>query len=225
MKKISVLFLIGLLFFSYQSYSQDTLRLFSRQKHEHRSRYNQHEFRTLSGHNHSLGFSLGLHSNYSQIADYDAITLGGRFTLIANHSMGIGIAGNGFFTDPYKTDPSSSTSHNYAGGYGGLFIEPIIFPMSAVHVSFPVIFGAGGISKNIIYNDLHPHDDTEIYSEKSDAFVIVEPGMELELNVARWFRFAVGCTYRFTGETESSDFDKDQLDGWTTGCTLKFGSF
>ncbi len=88
-------------------------------------------------------FSIG----YTQINSQDALQLGGRVAWIANHRFALGIAGYGFINNLDKNysddDPSS---YFLAGGYGGLFFEPILMPNRPVHVSFPILLGAGGIT-------------------------------------------------------------------------------
>ena len=45
-------------------------------------------------------------------------------------------------------------NYTLAGGYGGIFIEPILGGTKPVHVSFPVLFGVGGVTliENYGYN-------------------------------------------------------------------------
>ena len=70
-----------------------------------------------------------------------------------------------------------------AGGYGGIFIEPILGGLKPVHVAFPVLFGVGGAGLVRHYASgfwNHPRYD----STKGDFFFIVEPAVELEFNLA-----------------------------------------
>ncbi len=238
MRKISFLLLIITICLGKTAHSQDTLRLFGHQnpqktsKQSHnintrpRSERQKPEIQTLTGPGHQTGFYIGFHTDYSRISGYDAFGAGASIALIANHGLAIGIAGKGFFTEPYQGDLSfSTTKYNYSGGYGGLLIEPILFPKSPVHLSFPVILGAGGIAKNVLYNYYYPYEYTQAEVENADAFLVAEPGVELELNVARWLRLGLGCSYRFTTDLEPVVFDTKIMDGFTAGFSLKFGNF
>src|SRR5512145_303239 len=91
-----------------------------------------------------------------------------------------------------------------AGGYGGFFFEPVVFPKYPVHVSFPILIGAGGVA---VVRDSDSDDDWEddFKSEASDAFMVIEPGVEVELNITRFFKFCLGGYYRYTSEIEVRD--------------------
>jgi hypothetical protein len=234
MKKNSFLLLTVILFAGINGFSQDTLKLFSRhhpprenveKKREHPREHSSDEIRTICGNHHSNGFFIGFHSDYSQIFDYDALSVGGNLAWVANHGLAIGLAGNGFFTEPQPFPGYSTKEYNYTGGYGGLLIEPILFPRFPVHLSFPVILGAGGVARGIYYDLNYPYEYSDGYVENADAFLIAEPGVELEINAARWIRLSVGLSYRFTQGIDSKYFSDNPLDGMTTGFSLKFGKF
>jgi len=239
MKNNTFLLLIFAICFSSAAFSQDTLRLFGH-KDSQKSKpvpdtvvkaqpvytSNPNEIQTLTGPGRNVGFYFGFHSEYSQIAGYDAFGAGGTFAMIANHGLAIGFSGKGFFTEPYERVPGSNTSYSYTGGYGGFLIEPIIFPKFPVHVSFPILLGAGGIAKSTLINYEYPYDYTEVFIEDAEAFLIAEPGMELEFNVTRWMRMGLGASYRFTTNLESnSSFESNPMNGFTGGFSLKFGKF
>ena len=235
MKKATLLSLILTVCIGYSAQSQDTLRLFGNQKKEQPKQQPEQpkqtetrpssEIQTLTGPGKNVGFYFGFHSEYSQVAGYDAFGAGGTFAIIANHGLAIGFSGKGFFTEPYERIPGSNTSYSYTGGYGGFLIEPIIFPKSAVHVSFPILIGAGGIAKSIFTNYNYPYDYTEVYVEDVEAYMIAEPGIEIEFNVARWMRLGLGGSYRFTSSLEPSEFESNPMNGFTGGFSLKFGKF
>ena len=233
MKKSTFFTLILTICLGYAAQSQDTLRLFGNKKKE-QPQYGPakqtaprpaSDIQTLTGPGRNVGFYIGFHSDYSQVAGYDAFGAGGTFAIIANHGLAIGFSGKGFFTEPYERIPGSNTSYSYTGGYGGFLIEPIIFPKYPIHVSFPILIGAGGIAKSVLTNYNYPYDYTEVYVEDVEAYVIAEPGIEIEFNVARWMRLGLGGSYRFTSSLEPSEFESNPLNGFTGGFSLKFGKF
>ena len=238
MKNTPLVLLILAICIGNAAYSQDTLRLFGN-KENHKTKpapdtvmktlqagiSNPSEIQTLTGPGRNVGFYFGFHSEYSQVAGYDAFGAGGTIALVANHSLAIGFSGKGFFTEPYKELPSENISYSYTGGYGGIYIEPIIFPKYPVHVSFPIILGAGSIARSILTDYNYPYDNTEVYFENAEAFLIAEPGIEIEFNVARWMRLGIGCSYRFTTALESTSFDTNPMNGFTAGFSFKFGKF
>ncbi|MDD5570007.1 MAG: hypothetical protein PHD97_02515 [Bacteroidales bacterium] len=162
----------------------------------------------------------GISFGYSLINNKDALSAGVQLAWIINHSFCIGFAGSGFVND-YKFYNNYS-SNNLAGGYGGLLFETIFLPKFPVHISVPVLIGAGGISYNdnsyLSYND-------DYYVKDADAYLIVEPGIQLELNLVKCIRLSLGATYRYTSSINLFNTPRQVLDGLTTGFTIKFGKF
>lgn len=232
MKNNTVILLIFTICLGFSAQSQDTLRLFGNKRTQitktqtiKPASQRTSEIKTLTGSGRSVGFYFGFHSDYSQVAGYDAFGAGGTFAIIANHGLAIGLAGKGFFTEPFEKTAGSETSYSYTGGYGGFLIEPIVFPKSPVHVSFPILLGAGGIARSMLTNYNYPYEYTDVLIEDAEAYLVAEPGVELEFNVARWIRFSLGGSYRFTTVVEHSDFESNPLDGFTGGFSLKLGKF
>jgi len=233
--KIKSLIFLSLIIITCQLQAQDTLKLFSRKPADRAQKERRHEqhyrenrssgIRTIGGNCSSNGFYLGFHTDYSRISGYDAMSFGARLAWISGHHLAIGFAGNGFFTEPQRLNGASNKDFNYTGGYGGLLIEPILFPRMPVHLSFPILLGAGGIGKGVYYDLYYPYETTDAYLDEADAFLIAEPGVELEFNAARWIRFSIGCSYRFTNGIDPVYFSENPLDGMTTGFSLKFGKF
>ena len=107
--------------------------------------YRSREIKTLLGRNREGGAYGVFTTGYSVIDNKHAVLFGGRFGWLASHSVGIGFGATGFINE-FHYEPSLDREVSLAGGYGGLYIEPILFPRFPVHLSFPVLFGAGGIS-------------------------------------------------------------------------------
>ncbi|MBE0674595.1 MAG: hypothetical protein IH591_08040 [Bacteroidales bacterium] len=186
--------------------------------------YQDKNIKTLMGRNRQGGGYLGMTMGYSVIDNKHAVLFGGRLSWIANQSLGIGIGGTGFINE-YHYEPALDREVFLAGGYGGIYLEPILLPRSPVHLSFPVLFGAGGIS--------YISDDESFNGnliEESEPFLIIEPSAEIELNMSRFFRLAFGASYRFpTGfrlGTGGSEFvSASSLKGWSYLMTFKIGKF
>ncbi len=186
--------------------------------------YKSKEIKTLLGRNRSGGGYAAFSAGYTEIDNKQAVLFGGRFGWIASHSLGVGIGATGFINE-YHYEPSLDREVFLAGGYGGLYIEPILFPRFPVHLSFPTLFGAGGISYVSKESDINNN-----LIEDSEAFLLIEPGAELELNLTRFFRLAVGATYRFptsfdVGLSGTPTASAESLKGLSYMVTLKFGKF
>jgi hypothetical protein len=138
--------------------------------------------------------------------------------------LGIGFGGTGFINESHY-DATLNTNIFLTGGYGGLYIEPILMPNYPVHIAFPILLGGGGVS--YVTEDM---DYNHNMIEDSKAFLIAEPGAELEMNLTRNFRLALGVSYRFTtpfdvGISSSASISSSALQGFSYMMTFKFGRF
>jgi hypothetical protein len=105
-----------------------------------------------------------------------------------------------------------------------LFVEPILAHRSAVHVTLPVIIGAGGCGYQV-YGGLPRDFDPYNYSDDAQAFFVIEPGVELELNLIPLVRLGVGASYRYTSDITLPGTPSDALRGINAGITIKVGKF
>jgi len=182
------------------------------------------EYMTLFGHNKPGGAYGAFNVGYSQIGEENSVMFGGRFEWIAAQSIGFGFGGKGFINE-YHYEPTINKEAFLTGGYGGLYIEPILLPKFPVHLAFPVLLGAGGIS--YVTKDMEFDNN---FIEDSEAFLVIEPSAELELNITRHFRLAFGTSYIFTtpfdiGTTGNPLASSKSLEGWSYTITFKFGKF
>ncbi len=185
------------------------------------------EIKTLINKLDAHGFYVSMDMRYAVIkptgAKNDAFNIGGRLTWIANHYLAIGMAGNGIIGSSFQNDVLMKKSL-LTGGYGGLIIEPIIFPKKVIHLSIPVLIGGGGAMLTDSHHS-HTQDPEYYFMDDQDNFFIVEPGIEAELNVFKHFRLAAGAYYRFTNGVYLLGVKKNALDGFSAGVSLKFGIF
>ena len=197
--------------------------------------YQSDEVRTVFSKSKSNGGYGAFTISYSNIGGYDAIVTGGRGAFILDHVLGIGIGGYGFVNNLNYNYYSNSFDKrlSLAGGYGGFLIEPIIAGKSPVHVAFPILIGGGGVTLVDMYNWDYWGSSYPGYEYAYDAFFVIEPAVELEFNLARWFRLAAAVSYRYTSDIElyrpeselSHPYGKDALRGFNYGLTFKFGKF
>lgn len=193
------------------------------------SSYRNDEIRTVFSENKSNGGYGAFTVSYSNIGGYDALVTGGRGAFIFDHTFAFGLGGYGFVNnldyDYYYGTNSTDRGLSLAGGYGGFIIEPIIAGKSPIHLSFPILIGGGGVALVDMYeweNWEQPHPDHEY---DYDAFFVIEPAVELEFNLARFFRVAAAVSYRHTSEIQLAQTEKDALRGFNYGLTFKLGKF
>jgi hypothetical protein len=173
-------------------------------------------------------------SHYTRLLDQDALLVGARGGWLIDHRVTIGLAGHGLTTvvrnrqyDAMLVDQGVELRRpsTLSLGYGGLLIEPIIAYRSPVHISLPIIIGAGGCAyaqQRVVTQE----DDVLGYRwDDGQAFFVVEPGIDLELNIIPLVRLGVGASYRYTSDVDLPATAKDALHGLNVGFAIKVGSF
>lgn len=174
-------------------------------------------------------------AHYTRMLDTDALLVGARGGWLIDHRVTIGFAGHGLVTnvpnkayDRYLVDSGVELRRNSSlyMGYGGLFIEPVIGYRSPVHITLPLIIGAGGVTygyQSRLPEDFDPFDHDADHD--AQAFFVVEPGIALELNVIPLVRIGIGASYRYTSDLDLPATAKDALHGVNAGFSLKVGCF
>lgn len=172
-------------------------------------------------------------AHHTRINGQDALLVGARGGWLIDHRITIGIAGHGLVTPvsnaAYDAHLIASgevlrRKSNLHMGYGGLLIEPIIAYRSPVHITLPLIVGAGGVG--YAWNSRFPEGIEQLdYREDVQAFFVVEPGIELEFNVIPLLRLGVGASYRYTSDLDLPATLKDALHGFNAGLSVKVGRF
>lgn len=198
--------------------TQDSIRII--QTRENKQNY---EIKTIFNNDIDHGAYLGFGMGYSEIDAKDAWHIFGKLGWVIDHKITLGIAGYGFGNDMLSSSWYSEEQY-LVGGYGGLFIEPVIASRFPVHVSFPVLFGVGGIA-GYEHNEYNWEEDDYNYSNNGDSFWIIEPGMDIELNVFRCLRISGGVSYRHTSNIMLESFDNRVVSGLSTNFTIKLGVF
>lgn len=170
---------------------------------------------------------LGPNVAYTELANRDAVLIGGQLVYNPSKNFGIGVAGKGFISRNEPDAQLNGVDYTFAGGYGGLLVEATLFPDQPFHISFPVTFGLG----EIMYNHLDPLTGLNTVEDRRTIFVF-EPSAYLELNVIKYLRLGFGASYR---DASSADLkyqdsqqvllEKDGLDGLSFNVMIKFGLF
>lgn len=195
--------------------------------YHYNSNQSNDEIQTLGGNgknSHHGGFGA-VTFKASEFNNKDIIMVGLRGGWIINRAMAIGFEGYGIIpTAEYENiDPSSPLTSRAVGGYGGMFIEPIVLSNKVVHVTFPVAIGGGWLGYIVDWEENNDYYSNDLIDD--DVFWYVEPGASLELNVARNFRIDLGASYRFTKDLDLINTSSSAFDAWNYFLTLKFGSF
>ncbi len=131
---------------------------------------------------------------------------GGRGGWIINHTFVIGGGGYSLLSDV------SINGNNLNMNYGGLEVEYIYRSESLLHFTVHTGLGFG----NVEYSD----------TSFDDRYFFIEPSLNAELNVFKWFRVNAGAGYLYVNGIENmpglSDSDVRGIMG---SIVFKFGLF
>ncbi|WP_462253074.1 hypothetical protein [Ekhidna sp.] len=147
---------------------------------------------------------------------------------IINRRYLFGVAGYGLVTkfefEGLVPDQPETKQLNLHGGYGGILIGPTIAPRELIHISIPILLGAGSLE--VVDKDFFTNNpaDSEFTVENS-VFFIAEPGLEIEFNITKYFRLGAGATYRYVSGLELENVKNDDVSGTTAMISFRFGRF
>lgn len=184
------------------------------------------DIQTIFGRDKGFGGFIEFNSHYTEIAGKETIMLGAGLDMVFGHSFNLGVKGYGLVTPVYVPNESFDRKQILMG-YGGFNLEPVLFSNSAIHVTFPVLLGVGGIAKVTPYSYYNDYEDQydEIDYYNSDVFLVAEPGVMLELNLLKFMRISGGASYRITDGVDIEGMSNNALDGINYDVSLKFGIF
>ncbi len=165
----------------------------------------------MKGDFHSGGFG-GAALKFSEMVDEFAVFVGGRGGWIANHTFVIGGGVYVLVSDLDLRDFPQLNDHGIEFVYGGLEVEYIGLSSAVAHYSVYTLVGIGRWRFTPDRNDF------------DDVFV-VEPAINVELNVARPFRIELGVGYRFVSRVTTPGLENGDLSAFSGALTFKFGSF
>lgn len=162
----------------------------------------------------------------TQFCGDTGIMIGGRGAWVINHALAIGGGGYGLVSDiKAPEDISKEAKENLVleVGYGGPILEFIILSDKLVHLSVNTLIGGGGVSyleENWRWDDRYYYDVYE-----TDSFFVLEPSIDLELNIAKFFRVGMGISYRYVNDVELEGLKDSDISGLSGTFTFKFGRF
>ena len=164
------------------------------------------------------GRYVSLLSQIGQINNETGIFVGGQGGWIINHRFVIGGRAYGLVNE---VDISDFQNLILDFGCGGLFLEYIISSNKLLHLSVQSMIGAGGVRFAVKdYKTNHDH-----FEYSNDRFFVVEPGINLILNIHKKFRLGGGITYRHISGVEYENLSDSNLSGLSAQLFLKFGKF
>ncbi len=162
-----------------------------------------------------VGAFLSPTIKFSEINDQAAVLIGGSAGFILNRNFVIGGAGYGLVNEVEGNMPERRLLQF---GYGGLLLGYINRSRKLVHLSLHSLIGGGGLCWR-----------TRYYNDWYDALFVIEPGVDVMVNVTKSFRIGLGGSYRFVyGEDYArlvAGVGNEEIRGPALSLTFKFGRF
>jgi len=114
------------------------------------------------------------------------------------------------WTIPNIRKPDMRTS------YGGFELEYVNRSHRLVHYSIQTLIGSGNVRFRNRGIDLN---------RTSDSYFVIQPGVNLNLNITHWFRLSGGLFYRYAGGVNLEGTGDSGISGITSFVGLRFGKF
>ena len=171
----------------------------------------------FSGEIESGGYG-GVFIKFGEIYDGTGVFVGGQGGWVINHQLVIGGKGYGLAN---RTTVNSMDNVKLEFGCGGGFIEYMLASHKLINASVHTMIGAGGVNY-VVDKYQEPHSEIDL---NGDAFFVMEPGANLNLNVHDKFKIGIGATYRFVSGVDYDTLSDSDLSGFSGEFIIKFGSF
>ena len=154
-------------------------------------------------------------TKFTKLNGSDAVIIGGHGGVIFNSYLYFGLGAYGLVTTKQIVGAYPEESLDMHMGYTGMMIGFNIMPKKVVHFSIPIFVGGGNLEL----------DHRNVYVENS-AFMIFEPGVQLEVNLVQFMKIGIGGSYRMVNGTSlRNDLNDDDLSYWSGNFSIIFGKF
>jgi hypothetical protein len=163
-------------------------------------------------------------AKFTSIYEQGAIMLGGRGGWIFDHSI---VIGGGIYTLANEVDapPNILPAEGPLDidfSYFGPEIEYIFQHNSFIHYSLYMFIGIGSI-RFLKDEGSFSKDNTQV--EENNWVLVLEPAVNLELNVTDWCRVMAGISYNIVSGVTKIGLGNSDFSGITATLTVKLGSF
>ncbi len=175
----------------------------------------QEQMQTLFGYDAKITGCGSLEAKFTRLNGQDAVLLGGHGGVIFNRYFYFGIGAYGLVTNNQFSGVVPEDDLNLEMGYTGLMMGFNIMPKKVVHFSVPLFVGVGNMEIE------HDH----VFVENS-AFLVFEPGLNLEVNVVHFMKIGLGAGYRIIhGTNLRNSISDDDFSYWSGNFSIVFGKF
>ena len=174
----------------------------------------------------TIGFYIAPEASYGQVRG-SMTNLGGMSAMvILNKKWAIGATSQMVASRNFA--PTAVSPYNMRASWAGGKIEYTLNPDKLIHVSFPLTIAGGRASADSLdYRWGRRGEWHEHRSGNSNSFVVVQPGINIEMNLMRFAKLYVGANYRLSFLTRNNTtlLPANSLQGYSINAGLKLGLF
>lgn len=184
------------------------------------------EIKSLLGKGNDLNGFGSVDFKITDLLDERAVIAGAHGGVLVNRRYLFGLGGYGIATK-VRFDGMVGADEkplNLHGGYGGVVIGGMVASKEVIHLIFPVFFGAGSLE--VSDENFFPGSPNDAeFTIESSAFMVVEPAVQVEVNITENFRLAAGMSYRYVTGTDLNNLRDADLSGSSAMVSFRFGRF
>ncbi len=186
----------------------------------------RNQVKTLIGNDSEVSGFGSFDMRFTEIIDDKSVLLGGHGGIILNKKFILGGGGWGVSTNNEFNGINPAQTLDMEGGYGGIILGVVVAPVEVVHFYVPVLIGGGGLDVFTEVTTSTPFtQEIDRFDVESSGFFVLEPGIEAEVNIARFFRISLGGSYRIVDGVDMINVSNGDLTGWSINMSFKFGRF
>lgn len=163
-----------------------------------------------------------------EVVDQQALLIGTYGGVLINKNVMLGVAGYGIATESqfegFNPETSEVRDLNLYGGYAGMLMGFKVASKEIIHLSVPMIIGAGHLEvSDDHYFDLANGDND--FTLESSSFFVFEPSALIELNISHHFRLGFGAGYRLVRGSSLENVSDEDLSGYSGVVSIQLGKF
>lgn len=147
---------------------------------------------------------------------------------LVNRRFMLGLAAAGSTNDmrvPLDVSAAPNLNLSFQYAQAGLMMEYALWPKRAIHFNMQLFSGPGFTTQYQRFGDFDQYNLDSRYIHDENWFFVVEPGVQLEMNLFRWMRLSPGISWRNTYGSNGKGLSDASLSNVSYNVALKFGKF
>lgn len=153
---------------------------------------------------------------------------GGSLMLMINNRFAFGVTGQSSISNTFS--PKNSSPLYVRSQFGGGKIEYSINPSAAIHITLPLVIGAGLVQADSLSGRsgfFGGGERNNYYNRRGNSYVVIQPGVNVEANLLKFMKLFVGANYRFSilNDNNLTVLPASALQGLSISAGIKMGIF